>query len=76
MSGNMITSRLPRTIKTNSAVQWKRRLMMAFASIVIQLVKTSWAQTTEPLEDLKSTSAAAEAGNKSMSKSSKERDYW
>ena len=41
---------------------------MAFASIVLQLVKTSWAQTTTELssssttEDLKSI----EAGNRSM----------
>lgn len=58
-----------RTQRTHSAAsaktQWKRRLMMAFVSIVLQLVKTSWAQTTElsaTTEDLKSI----EAGNRSM----------
>lgn len=56
-----------RTQRTHSAAsaktQWKRRLMMAFVSIVLQLVKTSWAQTTElsaTTEDLKSI----EAGNR------------
>lgn len=70
MSGKKKT-RSAHTKSSHAAkVQWKRRLMMAFASIVIQLVKTSWAETSESLEDLQSTTtSAAEAGNKSMSKS-------
>ena len=69
MSGKRKTMDSLRTQRTHSAAlaktQWKRRLMMAFVSIVLQLVKTSWAQTTElsaTTEDLKSI----EAGNRSM----------
>ena len=69
MSGKRKTTSPSHRTSTHSAsakTQWKRRLMMAFASIVLQLVKTSWAQTTTELssttEDLKSI----EAGNRSM----------
>merc|ERR1711953_1109822 len=68
MSGKRKTTSPSHRTSTHSAsakTQWKRRLMMAFASIVLQLVKTSWAQTTTELsssstEDLKSI----EAGNR------------